>query len=153
MALERDFLKLRYQIICKRMAQANEYDLDAQGNFYMTCQPDPNLDYNLVLEQWLIEKLLREVKEGSIQRALTSWHKQLSTKWHEHSIYYRKIAMAYDQWTRLPWALRMETPEPPHPPDLEIKDTNGDNWVVDPRLLDVLKDINTRLEKWLEDDS
>jgi hypothetical protein len=39
MALEREFLKLRYQIICKRMSQDNEYDVDEHGNFYLSYQP------------------------------------------------------------------------------------------------------------------
>jgi hypothetical protein len=118
-----------------------------------TCPTNPNLDYRLVLEQWLIEKLLREVQEGQVLKALTSWHKKLSVQWQEHCSYYREAEIAYDQWSHLPWSLRIVTPEPPQPPDLEIKDVSGSIWVVDPRLLDVLIDIRTRLTIWLKDDT
>ena len=149
MTSEREFLEQRYQIICQRMAQPNKYDVDAQGRFYITYQPDTNLDYAMMLEGWLIEKLLNEVEEGRVQKALVSWHKKLYELWCEHCNYYRDMKMAYNEWASLPWSFRQEIPEPPQPPELEVKDLKGSIWVVDQRILDVLLDMQTRLTKWL----
>jgi hypothetical protein len=150
MASEREFLKQRYRIICQRMAKINNYNVDANGNFYLAYQPDPNIDYTLLLESWLIQKLLDEVKEGYVQKALVSWRKNLGAQWQEHCNYYREIELRYNEWAALPWPLRWETPEPPQPPDLEVKDVSGHIWVVDSRLLDVLESICVRLAKWMD---
>ena len=94
MASEREFLERRYQIICQQMAKVNNYDVDAQGNFYLTYQPDPSIDYSLLLESWLIQKLLNEVKEGYVQKALVSWRQKLGTQWRDHCDYYRQLTLA-----------------------------------------------------------
>lgn len=150
MASEREFLERRYHIICQQISKINNYDVDAQGNFYLAYQPDPNIDYALLLESWLIQKLLNEVKEGYVQKALVSWRQKLGALWQDHCDYYREVELRYNEWASLPWPIRIRTPEPPQKPDLEVKDVSGSIWVVDPRLLGVLENLCSRLGKWLD---
>jgi hypothetical protein len=77
---ECEFLKRRYEYVCKRMEHVNPYELDAQGYYHLAYQPHNDIDFNLYLEKWLIEKLLEQIPEGQVMKALASWQKTLGGK-------------------------------------------------------------------------
>jgi hypothetical protein len=76
----------------------------------------------------------------------------LGEKLRLHREYYRPLQDRHDEWLRLPFPTRIEIPEPLQPPDLEIVDFEGHEWIVDEKLLNVLDDVNTRLKKWVDND-
>ncbi len=150
MPSERVFVERRLQIVEKRLKEVSEYEIDADGHLHLCYRNVPTRDYALVREENLLKKLLQQVSEKDIVKALKSWRKSLGKKLHEHREYYRPMQEEYDRWYRLPFPTRIEIPEPPHPPELEITDYKGMIWFIDDTLLKVLDDLNDRLQKWME---
>ena len=118
----------------------------------MQYQPSPSTEYALIREARLIEKMLLQVEEGKVSKALGSWRKSLGEKLLKHREYYRPMQEAYDHWLSLPFPTRIEIPEPPPPPEFNIVDSQGYEWIVDEQLLKVIDDVNERLKKWIESD-
>ena len=152
MSTEREFLEQRFKIVEERLSQVNEFDTDDKGRFYLRYQHAPYVEYALIREARLLEKLLKEISEGKVAKALTDWHRFLSGKLRSHREYYRPMQEAYDQWSSLPFPTRIQIPEPPRPPELDIVDSQGHEWVVDEQLILVLEDVNARLRKWKDSD-
>jgi hypothetical protein len=98
----------------------------------------------------LLEKLLVQVNEGKISKAISDWRKFLGEKLRLHREHYRQMQVVYEDWLSLPFPTRIEVPEPPLPPDLEILDSQGHEWIVDEQLLAVLDDVSARLKIWIE---
>ncbi len=146
--LEREFLERRLKIVEKRLKEVNAYEIDDEGRFHLCYQNVPTKDYALVREESLLTKLLAQVPEGKVSKTLGNWRKVLGKKLHKHREYYRPMQDEYDRWMRLPFPTRIEIPEPPHPPELEILDYQGMVWFVDDVLLSVLDDLKIRLKKW-----
>ncbi len=152
MPSEKEFLVRRLRIVEENLNKHKEYDIDEQGAFHFRFGPNPQREHALVREAHLLEKLISQVQEEKISRALELWSKSLAEKLGIHREYYRDAQEAYDAWLRLPFPTRIEIPEPPHPPDLEVSDVNGTTWVVDEKLLNVFDDIEERLQKWMASD-
>jgi hypothetical protein len=152
MSFEREFLEQRFKIVDDRLSQVNEFDVDDKGRFYLRYQHAPTIEYALIREARLLEKLLKEIDEGKIAKALSDWRKSLGEKLRSHREYYRPMQEAYDHWCSLPFPTRIQIPEPPHAPELDVTDSQGHEWVVDEQLLLVLDDMNARLKKWNESD-
>jgi hypothetical protein len=74
----------------------------------------------------------------------------LGEKLLKHRVYYRPMQEVYDHWLSLPFPTRIEIPEPPPPPELNIVDSQEHEWIVDEQLLKVIDDVNERLKKWIE---
>jgi hypothetical protein len=107
------------------------------------------VEHAYVREVHLIKKLLSKAKEGQVDKALAGWYKFLVDELRKHHEHYKKMQEKYDEWRSLPFPTRIEIPEPPHPPELEVIDTQNDNWIVDGKLLDLIKDMRCRLSKWM----
>ena len=152
MPSERDFLQQRLQRIEKHLEQVREFNVDEKGRFYVSYQNIPMRDNSLIREARLLEKLLVQVEEGNISRAISQWRKNLSEKLRLHREHYRPLQEEYDRWLSLPFPIRIDIPEPIEPPDLEIMDSQGREWVIDELLLGVFDDVFMRLKKWLETD-
>lgn len=149
---EKEFVTRRLQIVEEKFGQPNKYDVDETGGFHHKIEVSSNVEYSLIREARILEKLSLEVEEGKIQKALTSWRKRLGEEFKKHREYYREMQEAHDKWMQYPWPTRIEIPEPPMPPECEVTDRLGHTWVVDDELLDVLDDIKMRLEKWMMTD-
>ena len=147
---EREFIERRLEIVEKRLKEISEYEIDADGHLRLCYQSVPTRDYALIREENLLKKLNQQVSEKDITKALKSWRKSLGKKLHEHREYYRPLQEEHDRWYRLPFPTRIEIPEPPHPPELEVTDYKGVIWFIDDTLLRVLDDLNERLQKWME---
>ncbi|MBE7435759.1 MAG: hypothetical protein HS100_17720 [Anaerolineales bacterium] len=150
--LEREFLERRLPIVEERIKHVSNFEVDKDGRFHLQYQPSPHIEYALIREARLIEKMLVQVEEGKVSNALTSWRKILGEKLLKHREYYRPMQEAYDHWLSLPFPTRIEIPEPPAPPELNIIDSQGSEWIVDEHLLKVIDDVNDRLKKWIESD-
>jgi hypothetical protein len=66
--LEREFLERRLKIVEERLEQVSEFDTDDRGRFYLRYQHVPTIEYALVREARLLEKLLAQVPEGKISK-------------------------------------------------------------------------------------
>jgi hypothetical protein len=152
MASEKDFLERRLEIIEKRLEQPNEYDVHEKGRFHLRFQNAPTVEWGLIREARLLKKLLVQVQEGKISKALRDWRKYLGEELHSHREFYQPVEDAHDAWLSLPFPTRVDIPEPPLPPDLVVVDAQGLEWIVDDHLLAVLEDVSARLKKWLEEE-
>jgi len=149
MESEVEFLKQRLQILEQSINTPVDFDKDEKGRFYLRFNVSPSVEHAYIREAHLIEKLLSKAKEGQVDKALAGWHKFLADELRKHHEQYQRMQEKYDEWRSLPFPTRIEIPEPPHPPELELKDTQNDNWIVDERLLDLIKDIRFRLSQWM----
>lgn len=149
---EKEFVTRRLQIIEEKLGHPGKYDVDEKGGFHLRLEVAPNIEYSLIREARILEKLSNEVEEGKIQQALTSWRKLLGNEYRKHKEYYRDMQEVYEAWLKYPWPTRIEIPEPPLPPDCEIADRHGHTWIVDDELLNVFDDLVKRLEKWMTTD-
>jgi hypothetical protein len=149
---EREFLERRLTIVEERIKHVSNFEVDKNGKFHLQYQPSPFVEYALIREARLIEKMLAQVGEGKISKALASWRKMLGEKLLKHRVYYRPMQEVYDHWLSLPFPTRIEIPEPPPPPELNIVDSQEHEWIVDEQLLKVIDDVNERLKKWIESD-
>jgi hypothetical protein len=149
---EREFLERRLTIVEERLKHVSNFEVDKNGRFHLQYQPSPFVEYDLIREARLVEKMLVQVEERKISIALVSWRKMLGERLLKHREYYRPMQEAYDHWHSLPFPTRIEIPEPPPPPELNIVDSQGHEWIVDEQLLKVMDDVNERLKKWIESD-
>lgn len=149
---EKDFVNRRLQIVEEELGYPDKYDVDEKGGFHHRIEVAPNIEYALVREARILEKLSLEVKEGKIQRALISWRQLLGEDFKKHKEYYHDMQEAHDVWLQYSWPTRIDIPEPPIPPDCEVTDRQGHTWVVDDGLLNVFDDVVKRLEKWITTD-
>jgi hypothetical protein len=146
---EKEFVVRRLQILEEKLKQPSKFDIDSRGGVHLRIDFSPNVEHSLLREARILEKLLSEVNEGKIKHALMTWHKLLGEELKKHKEYYHKMQEAYDAWLQYPWSTRIEIPEPPHPPDCEITDRNGNSWIIGDELLSVFDDLLKRLEKWM----
>lgn len=151
-SLEKEFVNRRLQIVEEKLGHPNKYDVDETGGFHHRIEFAPNVEYALIREARILEKLLVEVDEGKIHRALVSWRKILGEEFKKHKEHYHDMQEAHDAWLQYPWPTRIEIPEPLIPPNCEVTDRQGHTWVVDDELLSVFDDILKRLEKWMSTD-
>ncbi|HVM72342.1 MAG TPA: hypothetical protein VMT91_11335 [Anaerolineales bacterium] len=149
MESEIEFLEHRLQILEKNINAPVKFDTDERGRFYLRFEDSPSIEHAYIREAHLIKKLLAQAKEGKVNRALAGWHQFLFDELRKHHEHYKKMQEKYDEWSSLPFPTRIDIPEPPHPPDLEIRDIQNDNWIVDETLLDLIKDMRSRLSKWM----
>jgi len=149
---EKEFLTRRLQIIEEKLGNPNKYDVDDSGGFHFRIEVSPKIEYALIREARILEKLSMEVKEGKIQHALILWRKLLGQEYKKHKEHYRDMQEAYDSWLQYPWPTRIDIPEPPLPPDCEVIDRQGHTWVVDDELLSVFDDVLKRLQNWISTD-
>ena len=152
MTPEHEFLERRLAIVEERLKQVSNFEVDGNGRFHLQYQPSPFVEYDLIREARLIEKMLAQVEEGKVSKALNSWRKSLGEKLLKHHEYYRPMQEAHNNWLSLPFPTRIEIPEPPPPPELNIIDLQGHEWIVDEQLLKVIDDVNARLKKWVDSD-
>lgn len=151
-SLEKEFINRRLQIVEVKLGHPSKYDVDETGGFHHRIEVAPDVEYALIREARILEKLSLEVEEAKIHRALISWRKILGEEFKKHKDYYHDVQEAHDAWLRYPWPTRIEIPEPPIPPNCEVTDRQGHTWVVDDELLNVFDDIAKRLEKWMTTD-
>lgn len=151
-SLEKEFINRRLQIVEEKLGHPNKFDVDETGGFHHRLEVVPNVEYALIREARILEKLSLEVEEGKIHRALISWRKLLGEEFKKHKDYYHDMQEAHDAWLQYPWTTRIDIPEPPTPPNCEITDRQGHTWVVDDELLSVVDDMVKRLEKWMATD-
>lgn len=149
---EKEFVNRRLQIIEEKLGYPNKYDVDEKGGLHHRIEVAPNVEYALVREARILEKLSIEVEEGKIQRALISWRQLLGGDLKKHKEHYHDMQEAHNAWRQYPWPTRIDIPEPPIPPDCEVTDRQGHTWVVDDGLLGVFEDVVRRLEKWMTTD-
>jgi len=151
-AKEKDFVAQRLAIVEKKVGCHNEFDVDDRGGFHVRLEISPMIEHSLIREARILEKLFTEVDEGKIRIAILSWRKFLDAELRKHREKYRNMQNIHDDWLRLPWAKRVNTPEPPQPPDCEIIDRQGHTWQVEKELLDVFDDLVVRIDKWMAED-
>ena len=149
---EKEFVSRRLQIVEEKLGHPNKYDVDDSGGFHFRIEVSPSIEYALVREARILEKLTTEVKEGKIRHALISWRKSLGGEFKKHKEHYHDMQEAYDAWLQYPWPTRIDIPEPPQPPECEVTDRQGQTWLVDHELLSVFEDVLQRLEKWMMTD-
>ena len=149
---EKEFVLRRLQIVEEKLGLPNKYEVDESGGFHHRLEVSANVEYALIREARILEKLSTEVEEGKIQRALIAWRKLLGEEFKKHKEHYRDMQEAHDAWMKYPWPTRINIPEPPTPPDCEVTDRQGHTWSVDDDLLKVFDDVLKRLEKWMSTD-
>lgn len=149
---EKEFLIRRLQIVEEKLGHPNKYDVDDSGGFHFRIEVSPKIEYALIREARILEKLSMVVEEGKIQRALILWRKLLGQEYKKHKEHYHDMQEVYDSWLQYPWPTRIDIPEPPLPPDCEVTDRQGHTWVVDDELLSVFDDVLKRLGKWIATD-
>lgn len=110
-SLEKEFVNRRLQIVEEKLGYPNKYDVDETGGFHHRIEVAPNIEYALVREARILEKLSLEVEEGKIHHALTSWRKKLGEEFKKHKDYYHDMQEAHDVWLRYPWPTRIEIPD------------------------------------------
>ena len=145
---EKEFITKRLQIIEDKLGRPSQFDIDDKGGFHLRIEVSPTVEYALIREARILEKLNNEVKEGKIQVALVSWRKFLSQEFRKHKEFFSQMQEAYDEWLKYPWPTRINIPEPPQPPNCEVLDKDGYTWVVDGQLIKVFDDVIERLDKW-----
>lgn len=139
--IEREFTRQRFQIVKQRLE-------DPAGGI-------ERLDrIQLEREYRLLGKLLDEVPEGHVLKTLETWRRYLGG---ELAAYSRQvlpgIRRAHEAWRQLPPARREFVPEPPRPlVSTKVTDHKGYQWVVDDRLLLMMDDVISRLQRWLASD-
>jgi hypothetical protein len=102
-------------------------------------------------EYRLLGKLLDEVSEGNMVRALETWRTYLGAELAKHQANHRNAQAAFDNWRRLLSEQRSQTPQSRSPSSgTEVTDQNGYIWVVDDRFLLMCDDLIMRLHKWLD---
>lgn len=146
---EKEFVLRRLAIVESNLQKHSQFEVDDKGGFHFTLEDSPMIEYSLIREARILEKLNNEVGEGNIRRALFSWRNLLESELRKHKEKYRPMQDVHDDWMRLPWPQRIYTQEPPQPPDCEVVDGQGHTWLVEKELLDVFDDILDRLGKWL----
>lgn len=151
-SLEKEFVNRRLQIVEEKLGHLIKYDVDETGGFHHRIEVAPNVEYALIREARILEKLSLEVEEGKIHRALGLWRKTLGEEFKKHKEHFHDMQEAHDAWLQYPWPTRIEIPEPPIPPNCEVTDRQGHAWVVDDELLSVFDDLQKRLEKWISTD-
>ena len=149
---EKEFVSRRLQIVEEKFNIPNKYEVDESGGFHHRLEASANVEYALVREARILEKLTNEVEEGKIQRALITWQKLLGEEFKKHKEHYHNMQEAHDSWMKYPWTTRINIPEPPIPPDCEVMDRQGHTWAVDNELLKVFDDMLKRLKKWMSTD-
>jgi len=149
---EKEFIARRLQIIEENLGHANKYEVDEKGGFHHRIEVSPIIEYALIREARLLEKLSDEVEDGKIRQAIVLWQERLSKEFIKHKEYYRDMQEAHEAWLQYPWPTRIKIPEPPIPPDCEVTDRQGHTWVIDDDLLKVFDDVLERLGKWLATD-
>jgi len=149
---EKEFVLRRLQIVEEKLRLPNKYEVDESGGFHHRLEVSANVEYALIREARILEKLSIEVEEGKIQHALIIWRKLLGEEFKKHKEHYRDMQEAHDAWIKYPWPTRINIPEPPTPPDCEVTDRQGHTWAVDNDLLKVFDDVLKRLEKWVSTD-
>ena len=149
---EKEFVLRRLQIIEEKLGLPNKYEVDESGGFHHRLEVSANVEYALIREARILEKLSVEVEESKIHRALTVWRKLLGEEFKKHKEHYHAMQEAHDAWMKYPWPTRINIPEPPTPPDCEVTDRQGHTWAVDDELLNVFDDVSKRLEKWMSTD-
>jgi hypothetical protein len=149
---EKEFLERRLRIVQENLDSHSRFDVDEKGGFHFRLGPSPHVEHDLLREAHLLEKLDAQVVEGKVKRTLDGWRKYLAEKLRAHRDYYRDLQAAFDAWRQLPLPTRIEIPEPPYPPELEVTDVQGNIWIVDERLLSVPGRHEVRLTKWMEND-
>lgn len=143
------FLLERLKRIEAMLEERCEYEAVEKGRFRYRTLPVANREYRQTRELTILNKLLQQVDDTNVLKALKSWRSVLGKKLRMHRAYYRKLQDTYDAWDRLPWPVKIEIPEPPQVPDPKIVDRQGQVWVIDDPLLDILDDMICRLQKWL----
>ena len=149
---EKEFVLRRLQIVEEKLGLPNKYEVDESGGFHHRLEVSANVEYALIREARILEKLSAEVEEGKIRRALVGWRKLLGEEFKKHKEHYHDMQEAHDAWMKYPWPTRINIPEPPMPPDCEVTDRQGHTWAVDNELLNVFDDMSKRLEKWMSTD-
>ena len=149
---EIEFIQRRLEILKETIDRNGQFEIDEKGGFHFRLETSPNVEHAFIREAHLLQKLLSQAKEGQVARALSGWRKLLGEKLRAHRAYFHSMQEAYDHWLNLPFPTRIEIPEPPHPPELEITDAQGNVWIVDEKLSNVIDDLQTRLGKWMSSD-
>jgi hypothetical protein len=147
MSSEIEFLQRRLYILDEIIKKPSQIEIDQKGGFHIRLDVSPHIEHNYIREAHTIQKLLSQAKEGQVSRALTGWRKSLGEKLRVHREFYRPMQEVYDRWLSYPFPTRIEIPEPPYPPELEITDIQGDIWVVDEKLLSVIDDLQGSLSR------
>ena len=70
---EHDFLLKRLEIIENRLANASEYEPAGKERFRFRTQPVSMIEYNMIREARSIEKLIEQVEEGKVSKAVAAW--------------------------------------------------------------------------------
>jgi hypothetical protein len=155
---EKEFVARRLQIVEEDLGHLKKYDVDGikkkydvddDGALHFRTEVPPTVEYALVREARILEKLTTEVDEGKVRRALVAWQHLLGGQFKKHNEHYQGMQEVYESWLRLPWPTRVDRPEPPQPPDCEVTDQQGHTWLVDHQLLDVFDDLLQRLDRWM----
>jgi hypothetical protein len=105
-------------------------------------------------EHRLLGKVLDEVPEGKVLRALEQWRRQFRAELTEHKKTSLPAQMHwYREWQSLPAQEKLWHAEP-HYPELEIKirDRSGYVWIIDPRFLELMDSVIERLKQWLHEE-
>lgn len=105
-------------------------------------------------EYRLLGRILHEVEEGQVLKALEAWRRYLGG---QLATYSREVLPGirhrHEQWRQLPPARQEQVPEPPRPVvSTTVTDRNGYKWVIDDRFLLMMDDLIARLRRWLMSD-
>ncbi len=109
----------------------------------------PHIEHAFIREAHLVQKTIIASKRRAGISRFECLAKIARQKIAAHREFYSPMQEAYDGWLSFPFPTRIEIPEPPHPPELETTDIQGDVWIIDEKLFHVIDDLQTRLGKWL----
>lgn len=102
-------------------------------------------------EYRLLGKILTELPEGSVLRALQQWRERHCQKLLIHKRRTREAQNAADDYWRLPTNKREAAGRPPSNPSvgIELKDAHGEIWVIDDRYIIMMDRMIEQLQRWL----
>jgi hypothetical protein len=102
-------------------------------------------------EYRLLGKILAEVTEGRVLKALQQWREIHCQKLQAHKLRTRAAQNAADEYWRLPAIEREAAGKPPKNPSIGIKfkDTHGEVWVIDDHYIMMMDRMIEQLQRWL----
>jgi len=131
MQSELDFARKRFAIVKERRDRIDEMMVDTAHLVNRKEMIAVRREYRL------LGKILAEVPEGSVLRALQQWRERHCHELQAHKRRTRAAQNAADDYWRLPAIERETAGKPPQNPSVGIKitDAHGEIWVIDDRYI------------------
>jgi hypothetical protein len=145
MQSELEFVRERFAIVKEQRQRIDRLMIDA---------PHKVDRWEMIIirrEYRLLGKILAEVHEGCVLKALQQWREKHCQKLQVHKLRTRGAQNAADKYWRMPAMEREAAGKPPKNPSIgiKIKDAHGEIWVIDDRYIMMMDRIIEQLQRWL----